>query len=108
MPALIWSTQGWNGSGNRISIKATRAIINAILNGDLEKATFTTIPFFDLSIPDVLEGVDGNILDPRNTYTDPTEWVRKARSLAALFIDNFRKYEDADEDKSLAAAGPVL
>ena len=99
---------GWNGSGNRISIKATRAIINAILNGDMEKATFTTIPFFDLSIPDVLEGVDGNILDPRNTYTDPTEWVRKARSLAALFIENFRKYEDADEDKSLAAAGPVL
>ncbi len=99
---------GWNGSGKRISIDATRAIINAILGGAMEEAAYTTVPFFNLSIPVSLEGVDSNILDPRNTYADPAEWSRKARSLAVLFIENFKKYEDTDEGKALAAAGPTL
>ncbi len=98
---------GWNGSGKRISIQATRAIINAILNGGMEEAALTTIPFFNLSIPVVLDGVDDDILDPRNTYRDSSEWERKARSLAALFIENFKEYEDTDEGKLLVAAGPT-
>ncbi len=99
---------GWNGSGKRISIQATRAIINAILDGGMENAAYTTIPVFNLSIPVILDGVDGDILDPRNTYADPSEWDNKARSLAALFIENFKKYEDTDEGKALVAAGPRL
>ncbi len=99
---------GWNGSGKRISIQATRAIINAILDGGMENAAYTTIPVFNLSIPLALEGVDDDILDPRNTYADPSEWDSKARSLAALFIENFKKYEDADEGRALVAAGPRL
>jgi len=99
---------GWNGTGKRISIKNTRAIIDSILNGDIEAATFNTIPYFDLAIPESLPGVDTRILDPRNTYTDPGEWDTKAIKLAGLFVENFRKYEDTPEGQALVAAGPSV
>lgn len=99
---------GWNGSGNRISIKDTRGIIDAILNGAIENTEFKTIPYFNLSVPVNLEGVDAGILDPRDTYTDIETWNEKALKLAALFIENFEKYQDNEDGRKLATAGPVL
>jgi len=99
---------GWNGTGKRISIKDTRGIIDAILDGSIEKAETKIMPIFNLEIPTALPGVDPGILDPRDTYADPTEWDKKAIELAELFIKNFKQYTDNDEGKSLVAAGPQL
>ncbi|WP_295899980.1 phosphoenolpyruvate carboxykinase (ATP) [uncultured Vibrio sp.] len=99
---------GWNGSGKRISIQDTRGIIDAILDGSIEKAETTSIPVFNLEVPTSLPGVDASILDPRDTYTDPLQWESKAHDLAERFINNFDKYTDNSEGKSLVAAGPQL
>lgn len=99
---------GWNGSGKRISIKDTRGIINAILNGSIEKAETKVIPIFNLEVPTSLPGVDTSILDPRDTYADASEWTKKATKLAGLFIKNFDKYTDNEEGKALVDAGPQL
>lgn len=99
---------GWNGTGKRISIKDTRGIIDAILDGSIEKAETKILPIFNLEIPTSLPGVDPAILDPRDTYADPTEWDKKAKDLATLFIENFKKYTDNEEGKNLVAAGPQL
>ena len=99
---------GWNGSGKRISIKDTRGIINAILNGSIEKAETKVIPIFNLEVPTSLPGVDTSILDPRDTYADASEWTTKATKLAGLFIKNFDKYTDTEEGKALVIAGPQL
>lgn len=99
---------GWNGTGKRISIKDTRGIINAILDGSIEKAQTKQIPIFNLEVPTSLPGVDAKILDPRDTYTDVKEWEIKAKKLAELFIKNFDKYTDNEEGKALVAAGPQL
>ncbi len=99
---------GWNGTGKRISIKDTRGIVDAILNGDVNKAPTKKIPVFDLEVPTELPGVDPAILDPRDTYKDPAEWEAKAKDLADRFIKNFHKYEGNAEGKKLVAAGPKL
>ena len=99
---------GWDGSGKRISIKATRAIIDAILDGSIDSADNATIPVFNLSVPTDLPGVDASILDPRNSYADGSEWDTKADKLASLFIDNFEQYTDTDGGKRLVTAGPIL
>lgn len=99
---------GWNGTGKRISIKDTRGIIDAILDGSIEKADSKIIPIYNLEIPTALPGVDPAILDPRNTYADPAEWDKKAKKLAHLFIENFKQYTDNEEGKNLVAAGPQL
>lgn len=99
---------GWNGSGDRISIKDTRAIIDSILNGDLDNAETTTIPIFNLDVPVALPGVSDGILDPRQTYQDPAQWEKIARDLARQFVENFEKYTDNAEGKGLVAAGPQL
>ena len=99
---------GWDGSGKRISIKATRTIIDAIIDGSLEQAETATIPIFNLQVPADLPGVDNRILDPRNTYDDPAQWQDKAHKLASLFVENFVQYTDTDEGKKLVAAGPSL
>lgn len=99
---------GWNGTGKRISIKDTRGIIDAILDGSIEKAEMKTLPVFNLAVPTSLPGVNTEILDPRDTYADPKEWDTKAKDLAKLFIDNFAQYTDNDEGKGLVAAGPQL
>ena len=83
---------GWNGTGKRISIHDTRAIIDAILDGSIRKAPTKRIPYFDLEVPTALHGVDGGILDPRDTYADSAQWEEKARSLAAQFEENYKKY----------------
>ena len=99
---------GWNGTGKRISIKDTRGIIDAILNGDINKANTKSIPMFNLEVPTELPGVDTNILDPRNTYADASEWEVKAKDLAGRFVKNFAKYEGNEAGKALVAAGPQL
>jgi phosphoenolpyruvate carboxykinase (ATP) len=99
---------GWNGTGKRISIKDTRAIINAILDGSIEEAETTHIPYFNLEIPTELPGVNTDILDPRNTYENEADWEKRAHELAHLFELNFEKYTDNEEGKSLVAAGPQL
>ena len=98
---------GWNGTGKRISLKNTRAIIDAILNGTIDKAETTHVPYLNLTIPIKLEGVS-DILDPRTTYKSVSEWETKAKSLAAKYISNFNQYTDTDEGKRLIAAGPQL
>ena len=99
---------GWNGSGKRISIKDTRGIIDAILEGAILKAPTKTIPIFNLAVPTELPGVDPAILDPRDTYADPSQWEEKAKDLAQRFIKNFVKYEGNEAGKALVDAGPKL
>jgi phosphoenolpyruvate carboxykinase (ATP) len=99
---------GWNGTGKRISIKDTRAIIDAILDGSIEKAESKTIPYFNLEVPTTLPGCDTNILDPRDTYEDANVWEEKAVDLAKRFVNNFEKFTDNEEGKALLAAGPQL
>ena len=99
---------GWDGSGKRISIKATRAIIDAILDASIDSAESATIPVFNLNVPTSLPAVDATILDPRNSYADVSEWDAKAVKLASLFIDNFAQYTDTDGGKKLVSAGPIL
>ena len=99
---------GWNGTGKRISIKDTRGIIDAILNGDINNAPTKTIPYFNFEVPTELNGVDTGILDPRDTYADAAQWEEKAKDLAARFIKNFAKYEGNEAGKALVAAGPQL
>ena len=97
---------GWNGTGKRISIKDTRGIIDAILNGDVNKVPTKKIPVFDFEVPTELPGVDTGILDPRDTYADASEWDVKAQDLAQRFVKNFAKYEGNEAGKALVAAGP--
>ena len=97
---------GWNGTGKRISIKDTRGIIDAILDGSIEKAEMGELPIFNLAIPKALPNVDPAILDPRDTYSDKAQWQTKAVDLADRFVKNFVKYTTNDEGKALVAAGP--
>ena len=97
---------GWNGTGKRISIKDTRGIIDAILDGSIEKAEMGELPIFNLAIPKALPNVDPAILDPRDTYADKAQWQTKAVDLADRFVKNFVKYTTNDEGKALVAAGP--
>ena len=87
---------GWNGTGKRISIRDTRGIIDAILDGSIDKAPTKTIPYFDFVVPTELPGVDPKILDPRD------------KDLAGRFIKNFAKFTGNDAGKALVAAGPKL
>ena len=97
---------GWNGTGKRISIKDTRGIIDAILDGSILKADTKTIPYFNLEVPTALPGVDSGILDPRDTYQNVGDWDAKAKDLAGRFVKNFVKYTGNDAGKALVKAGP--
>ena len=99
---------GWNGSGKRISIKDTRGIIDAILDGSIDKAPTKVIPFFDFVVPTELPNVDPKILDPRDTYECACKWEEKAKDLAGRFIKNFAKFTGNEAGKALVAAGPKL
>ena len=99
---------GWNGTGRRISLKDTRAIVNAILSDEISAAETATLPVFNLAMPTSLPGVDSRILDPRNTYADAADWETKARDLAQRFITNFDKYTDTAAGEALVPAGPQL
>ena len=99
---------GWNGTGKRISIQATRAIIDAIMDGSIDEAETKTMPYFGLHVPQSVNGVDDAILNPQDTYEDKAEWERKTQDLADRFITNFNKFTDNEEGKALVAAGPKL
>ena len=99
---------GWNGTGKRISIKDTRGIIDAILDGSILKSETKVIPHFNLAVPTELAGVNTNILDPRDTYQNPAEWEAKAQDLAQRFVKNFDKYTGNEAGKALVKAGPEL
>ena len=99
---------GWNGTGKRITIKDTRGIIDAILNGDILNAPTKQIPYFNFEVPTELPGVDSGILDPRDTYADASQWEEKAKDLAQRFVKNFAKYEGNETGKALVKAGPQL
>jgi phosphoenolpyruvate carboxykinase (ATP) len=98
---------GWNGTGKRISLKDTREIIDAILDGSIETANTINIPYLNLTVPECLPNVS-DILDPRRTYTNEADWEEKAKKLAALYINNFEKYCDNEQAKALISAGPQL
>ena len=99
---------GWNGTGKRISIKDTRAIIDAILDGSIENAETKMVPIFNFEVPTSLHDVNSLILDPRDTYDKVSDWNTKANDLASLFIKNFEQYTDNDQGESLVKAGPQL
>ena len=99
---------GWNGTGKRITIKDTRGIIDAILDGSIGKAPTKTIPVFNFEVPTELPGVNPAILDPRDTYADVSVWEEKAADLAGRFIKNFVKYTGNEAGKALVEAGPQL
>ncbi|MCR1568857.1 phosphoenolpyruvate carboxykinase (ATP) [Mixta sp.] len=99
---------GWNGTGKRISLKDTRAIINAILSGELDGAETHTLPIFNLQFPLAVPGVDSHILDPCNTWEDPSQWESRALDLAHRFIANFEKYTDTPAGAALVSAGPHI
>lgn len=99
---------GWNGRGKRISLNETREIINAILRGDLDKATTITLPIFNLAVPIFMAGLQNEILDPRKAYADPFKWQKKAHELAQRFIKNFAQFINTSIGKALQSAGPQL
>ncbi|MEQ4529699.1 MAG: phosphoenolpyruvate carboxykinase (ATP) [Mixta sp.] len=99
---------GWNGTGKRISLKDTRAIINAILSGELAQAETQTLPIFNLEMPIAVAGIDAHLLDPRNTWEDPSQWENRALDLAQRFINNFEKYTDTPAGAALVSAGPQI
>ena len=99
---------GWNGTGKRITIKDTRGIIDAILDGSILKAETKTIPMFNFEVPTSLPGVNPQILDPRDTYADVSKWERKAEDLAGRFVKNFVKYTGNEAGKALVEAGPKV
>ncbi len=99
---------GWNGTGKRISLKDTRAIIDAIIDGSIEDAPKTRIPIMNLEVPTSLPNVSEGILDPRDTYSNVEEWEEKAKDLAAKYIKNFEQYCNSDEAKKLVKSGPQL
>jgi phosphoenolpyruvate carboxykinase (ATP) len=103
---------GWTGGpygvGHRMSIKDTRACINAILDGSILEEEFETLPIFNLQIPKKLKGVDPKVLNPRNTWADKEAYDRQLRKLAEMFIENFKRYEDTPEGQKYREAGPQL
>lgn len=101
-------TGGAYGTGSRMSIKNTRACINGILDGKINGSDFDTLPVFDLAIPKTLEGVDTEVLNPRNTWEDKEAYDKQAKELAQMYIENFKKYLTDDSDFDFTSAGPQL
>jgi phosphoenolpyruvate carboxykinase (ATP) len=105
--AVVWLVNtGWTGGpfgeGERMPIAATRTLLRAALDGDLEEVEYRTDPVFGFRVPVEVPGVERSLLDPRATWHDPAAYDRKARELAQMFRDNFEKFDDP----ALASAGP--
>lgn len=99
---------GWNGSGKRISLKNTRAIINAILDDSIHENATQILPIFNLKMPLTLNGLDSSILDPRSSYPKLYDWTVKAYALAERFRNNFDQYTDNEKGTYLAQFGPSM
>jgi phosphoenolpyruvate carboxykinase (ATP) len=102
---------GWTGGkygvGKRMPIKATRALLNAALDGSLKNAEFRKDPNFGFEVPVSVPGVDSAILDPRSTWADKDEYDRTAAKLVDLFVDNFADFAD-HVDEGVRQAGPKV
>ena len=109
--AYLVST-GWiggpHGVGKRIDLPSTRAIIDAILDGSIDKENFESLPIFNLQVPTNVNGVDPHLLNPRNLWKNAEAWDASAKDLAKKFIDNFEKFTDSEEAQRLVKAGPQL
>ncbi|MCF6365821.1 MAG: phosphoenolpyruvate carboxykinase (ATP) [Bacteroidales bacterium] len=99
---------GAYGTGKRIDLPSTRAIINAILDGSLDNAEFENLPIFNLAIPKAINNVDNKLLNPRNLWRDAKDWDAAAMDLGQRFIDNFEFFTDSEDAKKLVAAGPQI
>jgi phosphoenolpyruvate carboxykinase (ATP) len=100
-------TGGQYGTGRRMPIKATRALLNAALDGSLNQAGFRKDPWFGIEVPVAVPGVDDIILDPRRTWNDPASYDATAAKLVGLFTDNFAKFA-AHVDQGVLDAAPRL
>jgi phosphoenolpyruvate carboxykinase (ATP) len=99
-------TGGAYGTGSRIKLRYTRALVTAALDGTLEKAEYVHDDRFNLEIPTSVDGVPSELMIPRNSWDDPEAYDKQADMLAAMFIDNFAaKYPDMPEE--IRAAGPA-
>lgn len=103
---------GWTGGaygvGHRMSIQATRQIIDSILNGEIEKSDWESFPIFGFEIPKSLSGVESELLNPRNTWKNKEDYDQALKKLGQMFIDNFKKFTDVEAGKRLAEAGPKI
>ena len=103
---------GWNGGsygvGNRISLKATRAIIDSILDGSIENANFETFGVFNFQIPTELPNVDSALLNPENTWEDKAAYKETLTKLATGFATNFKKFTQTPKGSKLESAGPKV
>ena len=99
---------GWNGRGERISLKNTRLIIDNILNNKIDNVPTSKIPIFNLEIPTELNEIDSNIFDPRKSWVSDIAWENKAIELARLFIANFDQFCDSENGKNLVKFGPQV
>ena len=97
---------GWNGSGERIKLRYTRAMVKAALSGALEEGEFVKDPVFGVEIPLHVEGVPAELLIPENSWEDKSAYAQKVKELATSFVNNFKKYETASPE--LIAAGPDI
>jgi phosphoenolpyruvate carboxykinase (ATP) len=110
--ASVWLVNtGWTGGpygeGKRMPIAATRAMLDQALDGSLDAADYRIDPLFGFEVPLAVGGVDSALLDPRSTWRDPDAYDSRARELATMFRDNFRKFA-AEAGDDVAAAGPRL
>jgi phosphoenolpyruvate carboxykinase (ATP) len=103
---------GWSGGvygvGKRMSIKATRGCINAILDGSINRSDYDTLDVFNLQIPKSLDGVDSAVLNPRKTWSDAAQYDKTRVKLAQMFIENFKKYVTDNAEFDYSQAGPKL
>lgn len=92
---------GWSGGpygvGKRMNLPYTRAMVTAALNGELEKSEFVEHPVFGVSVPKSCPGVPSEVLDPRETWADKDAYDVQAKKLAALFVDNFKKFNNVSD-----------
>ena len=103
---------GWSGgpygTGKRMSLKVTRKVIDAILNGSLDTTECDEFPVFGFAVPKALDGVESSILNPRNTWDDKDAYDATLQKLAGMFVESFKTYTDTDEGKQLEQVGPKL
>lgn len=97
---------GWNGTGKRMKLSYTRAMVTAALNGELEKAEFVTDPYFGVAVPTSCPNVPEELMIPANTWKDKAAYEAKAKELARSFVENFKKYDKMPAD--VVAAGPKV
>ena len=110
VPCYLVNT-GWIGANassgaKRISLPITRKIIHLILDGTIESSKFTDDPYFGVSIPAALDGIDENVLHPLNAWSGKDEYDETAKQLVYKFQKNFEQYDI--EDQTIISAGPRL